>query len=277
MTCFSLIVATIHRTAELKRLLASLENQNEEMEVLVVDQNPDDRLKGIIKAFQRNLRIDHLSSAAGIARARNVGLHVASGDIIAFPDDDCWYPPDLLRKVRKSLLACPEYGGISGRGTDTNGDDSGVRWLKRPTTINRFNIWRSSIEYTVFLRRRAVSGLRFNEELGLGSNTPWGAGEGTDYLLRMIKRGQKIRYDPSIVIHHPSNVSNPPSEEKLLNYARGTGRVMGLNGYSPALAAILCLGPLIRTGIELARFDFKAATLARKAAFSRLAGYRARL
>jgi glycosyltransferase involved in cell wall biosynthesis len=277
MTCFSLIVATIHRTAELKRLLASLVDQSEEIEVLIVDQNPDDRLEGIVKAFQRKLRIHHLSSAKGIARARNVALSVATGDIVAFPDDDCWYPPGLLMQVRKTLASRPEYDGITGRGADTNGDQSGVRWLKRPATINRFNIWRASIEYTVFLRRRAVSGLRFNEELGLGSNTPWGAGEGTDYLLRTINRGHKIRYDPSIVIHHPSNARNPPSEEKLLNYARGTGRVMGLNGYSPALAAILCLGPLVRMGIGLARFDFKAAALARKAAFSRLAGYRAEL
>lgn len=277
MTCFSLIVATIHRTAEPRRLLASLVDQSEEMEILVVDQNPDDRLKGILESFHHKLNIRHLSSARGIARSRNVGLNVASGDIIAFPDDDCWYPPGLLRRVRTTLVSSPEYGGVSGRGADPKGDDSGVRWLKRPTTINRFNIWRASIEYTIFLRRCAVSGLRFNEELGLGSNTPWGAGEGTDYLLRTIGRGYKILYDPSIVIHHPSNISNPPSEEKLLNYARGTGRVMGLNGYSPALAAILCLGPLVRTGIALARFDFKAAALTRKAAFCRLAGYRAQL
>lgn len=277
MPLFSLIVATIHRTAEFEQLLRSLSKQGEDLEVLVVDQNPDNRLDSIIARFERKLTIRHLWSSIGVARARNVGLDAACGDIVAFPDDDSWYPAGLLSEVKRRFLACPDCAGITGRGADERGNDAGLRWLTRPVSINRFNIWRAAIEFTMFLRREAIADLRFNAELGPGSNTPWGAGEGTDFLLRLLGRGNKIRYEPSIVVHHPSHIINPPSQEKALLYARGIGRVMGLNGYSPALATVLCLAPLVRSGIGIARLDFQNAALTRRVALCRLAGYRATL
>lgn len=277
MPYFSLIVATIRRTTELQRLLGSLRRQDEDLEVIVVDQNSDDRLAPIISFYADDLNIRHLSSRAGAARARNAGLDVARGEIIAFPDDDCWYPPGLLHDVRRRLRTCPDCAGITGRGADEAGNDSGCRWLPRPAVINRFNIWRAAIEFTMFLRRDAITDLRFNAELGTGADTPWGAGEGTDFLLRLLARGRRMRYEPTVVVHHPSHIINPPSQEKALLYAYGIGRVMGLNRYPPALAAMLCLGPLVHSAVGVARLDFKSAALTRRVAMCRLAGYRAAL
>ena len=49
----SLIVATKDRVAELGRLLGSLENQvYREFEVIIVDQNPDDRLEAVLREVE---------------------------------------------------------------------------------------------------------------------------------------------------------------------------------------------------------------------------------
>lgn len=277
MLQFSVIVATLERTSELKRLLSSLREQVEPVQVIIVDQNSDDRLVPIISGFKDEIQFDHVRLSPGLARARNAGLRLAVGEIVSFPDDDAWYPPGLLSQIGKRLRLLPEFDGICARCTDENGIDAGLRWLKQPAVIDRLNIWRTSTESTMFLRRNAISDLRFNEELGLGANTPWGAGEGTDFLLRALSRGHRIKYDPDIVVHHPSHFSNPPSEKKVLDYARGIGRVMRLNGYNPALAMFLCLGPLARAAMRLAQLDILGAARAQRIAFERLAGYRAKL
>lgn len=275
MESFSLIVPTINRTTELERLLGSLEAQEEPFQVIIVDQNADDRLAPIIRHFRTKFDITHiLSSLRGAARARNLGLEAAAGDIITFPDDDCWYPRDLLREVRELFLHSPAFGGFSVRGIDADGRDAGLRWSKRPAGINRRNIWRTSTEWSMFLSKGAVDGVRFNDELGVGADTPWGAGEGTDFLLRILGRGYSIQYEPRLFVHHPSD---PRPEWVALNYARGLGRVLRLNGYSPALAAVFCFGPLIRAAKHIAQLDSKGAALAWRIAMHRWAGFRAEL
>ena len=75
MPRFSLIVATITRTHELKRLLESLTRQEfSDYEVILVDQNHDDRLQDVIEEFFGRVPVLRISSPKGVSRARNKGL-----------------------------------------------------------------------------------------------------------------------------------------------------------------------------------------------------------
>src|ERR1700749_1024458 len=104
----SLIVASLHRTAELERLLASLETQSfRDFEVIVIDQNPDQRLADVLGKHPV-LNLSHLRCPPGASRARNMGIKAAQGEIIGFPDDDCWYSTDLLQTVSKWFASHPE-------------------------------------------------------------------------------------------------------------------------------------------------------------------------
>src|ERR1700742_2152768 len=116
---FSLIMATKGRGEEIGRFLLSLIRQDySNFELIVVDQNEDNRLEVILKNSNLSSSIVHLKSAPGLSRARNAGLAFATGDIIAFPDDDCWYPNGLLKRVVSVFASHPSVEGLTGRWRD---------------------------------------------------------------------------------------------------------------------------------------------------------------
>ena len=81
-----------------------------------VRQNLYGRLQNIIASFSDRFTIIHLTSPLGLSRVLKVGIKkiTGDGDIVGFPDNDCWYPRDLLKNVIRSL----ELGhrdGVTGR------------------------------------------------------------------------------------------------------------------------------------------------------------------
>ena len=99
---FSLVVATLGRTTELQKLLKSLDQQtHRDFEIIVVDQNTDDRLLPVLSTFENRMEVRRLISVPGLSRARNVGLGTITGNVVCFPDDDCWYPSDLLARLNQ--------------------------------------------------------------------------------------------------------------------------------------------------------------------------------
>ena len=79
MTTISLVCATRGRTAEVEHLLASLVAQCQtSMEVIIVDQNLDDRLVPIIDRVKDKLDINHIRMVpSGVSAARNAGFRAA--------------------------------------------------------------------------------------------------------------------------------------------------------------------------------------------------------
>ena len=227
---FSLILSIIERTDEIQCFLASLCAQTyREFEVIVVDQNPDDRLTPVLDSYADRFPITRLhTETKGASRGRNVGLEHASGDIVGFPDDDCQYPPDLLAAVARFFVSHPARDGLVGRATDANGKTVMGRFDTRPGPFNKTNAWRRGICFTIFLRRECAEKARFDEDLGPGAGTAWGAGEETDYLMRLLDRGASIYYDPKLVVIHSPAV--PPYNDKAVRkayaYGCGMGRVI---------------------------------------------------
>ena len=65
------------------------------------------------------------------------------------------------------------------------------------------NVWYHGLSAAVFLRRSVVERVgAFDEQLGLGSGTPWSSSEEVDYLIRAAKLGARIEYDPELAVQH---------------------------------------------------------------------------
>ena len=78
-----------------------------------------------------------------------------SSDIVAFPDDDCSYPPGLLQRVAERLTADPDLDGLTGRAEDASGASS-ASWKADAAVLTDDNLWNRAISYTIFLRRAVV-------------------------------------------------------------------------------------------------------------------------
>ncbi|CAB3389563.1 glycosyltransferase family 2 protein [Kyrpidia spormannii] len=221
----SLVLATVNRIDELKRFLSHLSNQNySDLELIVVDQNRDDRLVPLVKEYEQFFHIVHIRSAKGLSRARNVGLKYVTGEIIAFPDDDCWYPDGLLAKIAAYFIANPDYHGLLVASVDPKGRRTMVKGEAKPVAIDRRNVLWTAVSYTMFFRRDAVkSAGGFDEGLGVGADTPWGAGEETDYVLRMLKKGNRLWYTPDLAVVHPQSEI---TLQRAYSYGLGGGRVI---------------------------------------------------
>jgi glycosyltransferase involved in cell wall biosynthesis len=198
---FDLVVATVDRTDELGRLLDSLEAQRyERLRVVVVDQNEDDRIAPVVEG--RTLRLERIRAERGLSRARNAALPQIEAEVVAFPDDDCVYPGGTLERVAQRLAADPELSGITGRAADER-ETSSPSWKPDAAVLTDDNLWNRAISFTIFLRSELVREVGdFDERLGVGSSEPWSSGEEIDYLIRAVRCGARIEYDPTLVVRH---------------------------------------------------------------------------
>ena len=271
MPRFSLIIATVERTIELERFLASLADQHySDYEVIVIDQNDDNRLESIldewltnIPAHSRPLNLAHIRCQRGLSRARNRGLEVAKGEIVAFPDDDCWYASDTLRTVDQWFAGHPKYHILSVTAKDENGVRSGNRWVTQRCDLAGINIFRTTFSCAMFVRREDRSWiLRFDETIGVGAGTSFGSGEDTDFVLRLMKQGMKGHFTSEWHVGHPCRdmLSGTVTTRRAAGYGAGMGHVLRKHSM-PLLGSALVMYDFIRAGVVLVQGRRAAAAL----------------
>jgi GT2 family glycosyltransferase len=232
---FSLILATVGRTVELCRFLEHLAQQTYgNFELIVVDQNPEGVLEPLIRQYQDRFPLLHLRSERGLSRARNVGLQRFFGDIVAFPDDDCWYAPDTLEKIAHVFYENSNYDGFTGRGVDDSRPADYVFFSRRSGWVNKKNVWRSGTSFSIFLRASVIRAVGpFDESLGVGSESGKHSAEEVDYLIRAIGSGFRIYYCPDLCIFHPYPVPTYSCDliKRGYRYSVGFGHVLSKHNY----------------------------------------------
>lgn len=222
---FSLIMPTLGRKLELELFLEALESLvvNEfTVELIIIDQNKPGYLDDIIGKYidsQSFTLIHHRSNKLGLSYNRNIGLKIATGDVYAFPDDDCIYFSNTLQCVYNYFIENHNIGMVIGRIFDRVNQINIIKnWPKIPKKISSYNYYLYSSSITIFVRK---NNLLFDELLGVGAE--YGSCEDPDYIYSYIKEGNKIAYDPSIEVWHPIPDNNAIANSKVYQYARGFG------------------------------------------------------
>ena len=268
---FDLIVATVGRIQELGRLLDSLEAQRyQSLRVIVVDQNDDARLDPVLAG--RGLEVLHLrSEPPGLSRARNVALVHVAADVIAFPDDDCVYPPGVMSRVADRFSDDTGLDGLTGRAEDASGRSS-ASWKAEAATLTDDNLWNRGISFTMFLPSSLVERVgRFDERLGLGSPDAWSSGEETDYLIRAVRSGARIEYDPSLVVRHDVRADDA---QIGLRDGASVGYLLRKHRYPLRTVARMLVRPLGGAVVSLARRDRARVSYYAATFRGRVRGYR---
>lgn len=218
----SVVVSTYQRAADLPGLVDALERQTyplDEIEVVIVDNGSTDETQEVLgrlvgtAAF--GMRAIRLGVNEGSSGGRNAGWRAASGEVVAFTDDDCLPEPDWL----KAGLEAMDEGVVLVQGRTI--PQRKVRALERSAGSPRpdglyptCNVFydRQTLEATGGFDRADGARLGFRPG-SFGSS--YGFGEDTLLAWRVARSGQ-VAYAPDAVVRHA--VVRPPIREYVLRY-----------------------------------------------------------
>lgn len=270
----SLILATWNRVDEVNRFLASLDKQSyRDIEVILVDQNEDQRLEPVVAAHPK-LCIRHIRCQRGLSRARNAGLRIARGSFVAFPDDDCWYPEHLLASVVGWFDSHEDFDALFTIMRGTDGKPIGPKWPKRPCQCKKHNALFCTTSVNAFSRRAVVNAAGFfDENLGAGAATKYSAGEDTDYFLRLLNLGSRMWYEPSIWVGHDDLHAPERLERTSYPYGLSSGLVMRRHGYSWFFLFRQLMRSLGGAGFSLCKANLRRSRIYLIRASGQLRGY----
>jgi glycosyltransferase involved in cell wall biosynthesis len=228
----SLIVCTRNRASRLPEFLgciASLDAPAGGWELVLVDNASTDATPIVIDQFARDASfpVQCVQAAVpGLARARNVGLAHARGDILAFTDDDC-YPRQNYLTALVDVFDEGRHGFVGGRVVLHDPGDARV-CVRDVTTA--LDIAPRSFVPAGFIHGANMAVTRevlcsvgeFDPLLGAGA--PCVAGEDIDYIARAVWAGWGGRYDPRpLVAHHHGRKPGPDAEIQRRGYDYGRG------------------------------------------------------
>ena len=255
---FSLVVPTIGRSAEVEALLHSIDRSTfRDFEVVIVDQNSDDRLYAVVAKFDGRFPIRHMKiEGRGAARARNLGAAIVTGNFVNFPDDDCEFFPGSLAMAYE-LIESRQLRVLSGVSIDRHEGVSTTFFKKGECMLTPWSMWGRNIEFTMFFDRevfRDAGG--FDERFGVGSR--YGSDEGAELLLRLVRGLGADRgwYTDRLRFYHPSKTLNfdDAAIQRSFSYARGNGALLAkwpmlpVIVFSFRLVSRACIGALMFSG-----------------------------
>lgn len=225
----TLVVCTLGRTDQLRRLLASLDAQTDKrFRTVIVDQNPPGFLDAVLREAANPPLV--LRAKPGLSRARNLGIAQATTPLVGFPDDDCWYGPTTVAEVIGRFGRAPAMQVLTGRTVDADGRESVSQHLPESRRIDRSSVFLAGNSNTIFARREAILAAGgFDESLGVGAGTMFGSGEETDFLLRCLRQGFEILYERDFLVRHDQVAVSDADLARIRRYSAGFGRVARLH------------------------------------------------
>lgn len=244
----SVVICTIAAGPSLDACVdALLSGEHQNVEVIVVNNRPDDEacranLARFAESRPRVLVVDE--ARAGLAYARNAGLRIATGELIAFTDDDVVPDAAWLKAVVAAFASEEGVDGVTGLIMPTE--------LVTPAQLllEQFGGFAKGFERTVHcedsaksdplfpyaagrvgsganmaLSRKAVVEYGgFDDEFGTG--TPALAGEDLEFFIRILHNGGKIVYEPAALIWHEHPRSMERLRKTLFAYGASLSAVM---------------------------------------------------
>jgi hypothetical protein len=206
------VIATYNRFKDLAECLRSLfDEEVKPCEVIVVDSDSTDGTENLKNLFP----IKFLSvKDRNRQRARNLGILAASGDIVAFLDDDVVVHKEWLKKIAEPYMNDKSVGGVGGRvipyGTSerfhvrTRRNDVG-RVFRNGLVIGNFDTpLKSLVAVDSFIGCNMSFGRALLLRAGGFDESYLGTGyrDDTDLCLRIRKFGYKLLYQSEALAWH---------------------------------------------------------------------------
>jgi glycosyltransferase involved in cell wall biosynthesis len=218
----SVVLCTYNRAQSLSDALESVAAQTLpeplEWEVVVVDNNSRDQTREVVDDFCRRYprRFRYVFEPnQGLSHARNAGIREARGDVLAFMDDDVTVEPRWLDNLTAPLRD-GEWAGSGGM-TLPAGPFTPPHWLAPDGPYNMLGVLCAyfnpggearELEEAPYGTNMAFRKQMFEKYGGFRIDLSRCAGntmsnEDTEFGRRLMKAGERLRYEPSAVVRHP--------------------------------------------------------------------------
>lgn len=205
----SVIVPIYNDTERLKICLEALSNQTYPTncyEIIVVDNasDKDQNVKSVIAKFEKAR--DAYCSTPGSYAARNHGLALAKGEIIAFTDADCIPKTNWIEQGVKNILNIPNCGLLAGKVELFFKDADKLTPVELYESITAFSQQQMLDKYkgaataNVFTFKNVIEKVgNFDANLKSGGDLEWGQ--------RVFDEGYKQFYAEDVQVAHPARHS----------------------------------------------------------------------
>jgi glycosyltransferase involved in cell wall biosynthesis len=233
----SVVVCTRDRPRDLERCLASLRRSAvPPHEVVVVDNAPGSPATRAVT--DRHPEVRRVAEPEpGLSVARNTGIRHATGELIAFTDDDVAVHPDWLGRIEEAF-ADPRVMAVTGLVLPAELETE-AQWIfeqsfsfsqgYRPLLFDdRFfartlpagvPAWSLGAGANMAFRRQGFDALGgFDVRLGAGAA---GCSEDSELWYRLLAAGQVCLYEPAAVVRHFHRPDADGLRRQMRAYQRG--------------------------------------------------------
>ena len=218
----SIVVPTFNRAVSLRLTLDALDGQvasdSLAWEVLVVDNNSDDRTRWEVQDFIKTarIRVRYLFvEQQGVSHARNAGVANSEGDILGFTDDDVDPARDWVSAI--ATVMADTCADVVGGQIRPAWQRSPPPWLERATFLRGFlaimddvmpmaivdaaampTVWGANMAF----RRKVFDRVgAFDTQRGVMGYKLY-RGEESDLVRRALDAGFRAVYDPRLLVSH---------------------------------------------------------------------------
>jgi len=241
----SVIVTTVGNRPALERCLRSvLDSDYEDFDVMVVDHGPPspDTPRMLVTQFPGERRLRYLEEPwSSASMARNTAMAQTTATVVAFLDGDVVVDAHWLSRSTDALLEEAEVVCVTGRSASPQVRDAtgfapelcaegwGRRTYRRSDTHNGHPLLACTAgglgtgAGTVMLTgvARELGGF----DVALGPATPACGGEHIDLLVRLLRRGYTISYEPSAIVWREHPAGAEARRRQIYRYGIGLGAI----------------------------------------------------
>jgi GT2 family glycosyltransferase len=207
----TLVICTANRANDLAFALENLTKlrlpPGRSVQFIVVDNGSTDATQAVLTAASQRLPFPLeilYEPQRGLARARNLALKHARGEVIAWTDDDCIVAEDWLERLLGHFDADSSLEVLGGRVElfDPTHFPMTVKTDTVPRTMDLRNCPGDFLlGCNMACRRRVIDRIGgFDSRFGAGA--PLHAAEDTDFVYRALRTGSHIAYEPDVVVYH---------------------------------------------------------------------------
>lgn len=190
----SLIIPSLN-AATLARALNALKEQTRPPDEIIVVGRDE---AGVLAAFPQIIFVDSGVPVCA-ARARNLGMERAQGDVFLFLDADCIPAPDwvAIHAQRQEQGQLVVGGGVALQGSNYWAQSDNISMFHEfvPQHPAGYRAFLPTLNLSV--RRSAVEQVG-----GLDESFPGAAAEDTDWTIRLRQSGYRLYFEPGAIVHH---------------------------------------------------------------------------